>query len=133
MKRTHRIRRAEDEGVNLTPMLDVVFIMLIFFIVTASFVKEYGIEINRPDTSERTVQKSAVILVTISATDQVWIGDRSVDLRSIRANVERMLAENPDAPVVIRPDASCTNGTFVTVLDQARQAGASNVSLAAEA
>ena len=132
MNRIHRVRRADDEGVNLTPMLDVVFIMLIFFIVTASFVKEYGIEINRPDASTQTVPEHAVILVTISARDQVWIGERSVDLRSIRANMERMLAENPDAQVVIRADASSTNGTFVSVIDQARQAGVSNVSLAAE-
>jgi biopolymer transport protein ExbD len=126
------MRRADDEDVNLTPMLDVVFILLIFFIVTASFVKEHRIEINRPDTTTRPVPQNAVILVTISASDQLWIGDRSVDLRSIRANMERMLAENPEAPVVIRPDASCTNGTFVSVIDQAGQAGASNVSLAAE-
>jgi biopolymer transport protein ExbD len=131
VKRTHRIRRTDDEGVNLTPMLDVVFIMLIFFIVTASFIKEYGIEINRPDASPQTLTNREVILVTISATDQVWIGGRSVDLRSIRANMERMLAEKPDAQVVIRADASCTNGAFVSVLDQARQAGAANVSLAA--
>jgi len=111
-------------------MLDVVFIMLIFFIVTASFIKEHGIEISRPDAPTIT-SESKSILVTITASDQIWMAARLIDMRSIRANVERMLAGNPEAPVVVNADARSSNGAFVTVLDQARLAGAMKVSLAA--
>ena len=111
-------------------MLDVVFIMLVFFIVTASFVKESGIEISRPDTPSFTLESKS-ILIKVAASDQIWLGARLIDNRNIRANVERMLAENSDAPVVISADVDSTNGTFVTVLDQARLAGATSVSLAA--
>lgn len=130
--RTHQIRRADSEGVNLTPMLDVVFIMLIFFIVTASFVKEFGIDLRRSDAAVQTTQEKAVILITISATDRVWIDRRPVDIGSIRANIERLLAENPNAPVVIRADTSSSNGVLVKVMDVARQVGVVNISLSAE-
>ena len=132
MHRDRRTRQTKDEEINLTPMLDIVFIMLIFFIVTASFVKERGIELNRPDVTPQSTSESKAILITIADTGQVWMAGRAVDLRSVRANIERMLAENPDAPVVVRTDASASNGTFVRVLDQARQAGASSISLSAE-
>ena len=131
MRSDSRNRRAnEEDGVDLTPMLDVVFIMLIFFIVTASFIKERAIDISRPDAPPTTTESKS-ILVTITASDQIWMGLRLIDIRSIRANVERMLAENPEAPVVVNADAESTNGIFVTVLDQARLAGAMKVSLAA--
>jgi len=130
--RTHPLRRGESEGVNLTPMLDVVFIMLIFFIVTASFVKEFGIDLSRSAGSMKTTEEKSVILITISATDRVWIDRRPVDIGSIRANMERLMAENPNAPVVVRADASSSNGVLVEVIDLARQAGAVNISLSSE-
>ncbi len=124
--------REEDEAeVNLTPMLDVVFIMLIFFIVTASFVKESGIDINRPDASTATVKERGNILVAITESNQVWIDRRQVDIRSVRANIERLHAENPQGAVVIQADKNSKNGLLVQIMDAARQAGVFNVSIAA--
>jgi biopolymer transport protein ExbD len=122
----------EKSEVNLTPMLDVVFIMLIFFIVTASFVKEAGIDVNRPDAATAERKEKGNILVAISADDQIWIDRRLVDPRALRANIERMHAENPNGAVVIQADKKSTNGLLVQVMDASRQAGAKNVSIAAE-
>jgi biopolymer transport protein ExbD len=127
-----RKSREEDEAeINLTPMLDVVFIMLIFFIVTASFVKESGIDINRPDAATATVKERGNILVAITDSNQIWIDRRQVDVRSVRANVERLHAENPQGAVVIQADKNSKNGLLVQVMDAARQAGVFNVSIAA--
>ena len=124
--------REDDEAeVNLTPMLDVVFIMLIFFIVTASFVKESGIDVNRPDASTATVKERGNILVAITENNQIWIDRRQVDIRSVRANIERLHAENPQGAVVIQADENSKNGLLVQVMDAARQAGVFNVSIAA--
>jgi biopolymer transport protein ExbD len=122
----------EKSEVNLTPMLDVVFIMLIFFIVTASFVKEAGIDVNRPDAATAERKEKGNILVAISADDQIWIDRRQVDPRALRANIERMHAENPNGAVVIQADKKSTNGLLVQVMDASRQAGVKNVSIAAE-
>jgi biopolymer transport protein ExbD len=127
-----RKSREEDEAeINLTPMLDVVFIMLIFFIVTASFVKESGIDVNRPDAATATVKERGNILVAITDSNQIWIDRRQVDVRSVRANVERLHAENPQGAVVIQADKNSKNGLLVQVMDAARQAGVFNVSIAA--
>jgi biopolymer transport protein ExbD len=130
--RIHPIRQESSESVNLTPLLDVVFIMLIFFIVTASFVKEFGIDLSRSDAAVQTTRDKALILITISATDRIWIDRRPVDVGSVRANMERLLAEKPNAPVVIRADTSSSNGMLVKVIDLATQAGAVKISLSAE-
>ena len=122
----------EKSEVNLTPMLDVVFIMLIFFIVTASFVKEAGIDVNRPDAATAERKEKGNILVAISADDQIWIDRRQVDPRALRANIERMHAENPQGSVVIQADKDSKNGLLVLVMDAARLAGVKSVSLAAE-
>ncbi|MBW2287248.1 MAG: biopolymer transporter ExbD [Deltaproteobacteria bacterium] len=122
----------EDNEVNLTPMLDVVFIMLIFFIVTASFVKEAGIEVNRPSAATAERKEKGNILVAISENNQIWIDRRQVDPRALRANIERMHAENPNAAVVIQADVESKNGLLVQVMDAARMAGVKNVSIAAE-
>lgn len=113
-------------------MLDIVFIMLIFFIVTTSFVKEAGIDVNRPGavTSER--KERASILVAITEDGQIWIDKRQIDVRAVRANIERLLAENPHGSVVIQADKSSKNGLLVQVMDAARLAGVDNVSIAAE-
>jgi biopolymer transport protein ExbD len=124
--------RTDDEAeINMTPMLDVVFIMLIFFIVTASFVKESGIDVNRPDASTATVKERGNILVAITASDQIWIDRRQVDIRAVRANIERLKAENPQGSVVIQADKNSKNGLLVQVMDASRQAGVFNVSIAA--
>jgi len=122
----------EESEVNLTPMLDVVFIMLIFFIVTASFVKEAGIEVNRPNAVTAERKEKGNILVAISADNQIWVNRRQVDPRALRANIERMHAENPHGAVVIQADDESKNGLLVQVMDAARLAGVKNVSIAAE-
>ena len=128
-----RPRREEDESeVNLTPMLDVVFIMLIFFIVTASFVKEAGIDINRPNAATAERKEKGNILVAITDSGQIWIDRRMVDPRALRANIERMHAENPNAAVVIQADKKSTNDLLVQVMDAARRVGVKDVSIAAE-
>ncbi len=111
----------EEEGaIDLTPMLDVVFIMLIFFIVTASFIKETGVEVNRPQ-AQTAENKNAAVLIAIRADNTIWMDQRRIDIRSVRANVERMHAENPEGAVVIQADELASVKTFTEVLDQARQ------------
>jgi biopolymer transport protein ExbD len=130
--RRRRQSDTEESEVNLTPMLDVVFIMLIFFIVTASFVKEAGIDITRPPAATAERKERGNILVAITADDQIWIDRRQVDPRALRANIERLHAENPQGSVVIQADEDSKNGLLVQVMDAARLAGVNNVSLAAE-
>ena len=129
-------RGREDEGdeqINLTPMLDVVFIMLIFFIVTATFVKEVGLDVNQPDDDKpKTVDPDKKsIVVRITSRDRIVIAQRDVDWRAVRANIERLHAENPEAPVIIQPHEDSTTEAMIHVMDSARQAGVYNVSLAA--
>jgi biopolymer transport protein ExbD len=131
MRRRQDRRKSESE-VNLTPMLDVVFIMLIFFIVTASFVKESGIEISRPGASTAVRKEKGNILIAISANDQIWMNRRQVDPRALRANIERMHAENPQGAVIIQADKEAKTGLLVQVMDAARSAGVKSVSLAAD-
>jgi biopolymer transport protein ExbD len=126
------LEEEEENEVNLTPMLDVVFIMLIFFIVTASFVKEAGIDVNRPNAATAERKEKGNILVAISENNQIWIDRRQVDPRALRANIERMHAENPLAAVVIQADEESKNKLLVLVMDAARLAGVKNVSIAAE-
>ena len=127
-----RRRNVDQSEINLTPMLDVVFIMLIFFIVTASFVKEAGIEVTRPPAATAERQERGNILIAITADDQIWIDRRQVSAKALRANIERLHAENPQGSVVIQADERSTNGLLVQVMDAARLAGVKNVSLAAE-
>ncbi len=124
-------QQEEESEINLTPMLDVVFIMLIFFIVTATFVKESGIDVNRPDAPTAVVQENANILVAINERNEIWIDRRRVDPRSVRANIERMHAENPQGAVIIQADELSQTKILVGVMDSARQAGVFNVSIAA--
>ena len=120
----------EEANIDMTPMLDVVFIMLIFFIVTASFVKESGIDIQRPSAVTSESKEQASIVVAINEVGEIWIDKRAVDVRSVRANIERLRAENPQGSVVIQADKKSTNGLLVQVMDAARQAGVENVSIA---
>jgi biopolymer transport protein ExbD len=130
--RRRRAKKDVASEVNLTPMLDVVFIMLIFFIVTASFVKEAGIDVTRPRASTATRKERGNILIAITANDQIWMDRRQVDPRALRANIERLHAENPQGSVVIQADTDSKNGLLVQVMDAARASGVSSVSLAAE-
>jgi biopolymer transport protein ExbD len=125
---------SEEAEINITPMLDVVFIMLIFFIVTTSFVKEIGIDVNRPSNAPIKEQKiSEVIAIRIDDLGQVSVQNRSVDIRAVRANIESALATKPNAAVVVIADRDSDAGILVQVIDQARVAGADKVSLAAMA
>ena len=121
----------DENEINLTPMLDVVFIMLIFFIVTASFVKEVGLDVNRPDAPTTEVKpEDANILVVIDANDDIFIDRRLIDPRAVRANIERLHAENPQGSVVIQASKQSTNKMLVTVMDASRQAGVYSISIA---
>ena len=123
----------EEEGeVDLTPMLDVVFIMLIFFIVTATFVKEIGIDVTSPDKNQnvKDADKQSIV-VKITSRDRIEIRGRNVDKRAVRANIERLSAESPEAPVVVQPHPESSTEIMIHVVDSARQAGVYNVSIAA--
>lgn len=131
MRRKHSGSGESDLGIDITPMLDIVFIMLIFFIVTTSFVKETGIDVTRPsaDTAER--KERGNILIAIRPNGEVWMEKRRVDVNAVRANVERLRAENPESAVVILADEKSETGILVQVMDQVRLAGVDNVSIAA--
>ncbi len=121
----------EENEINLTPMLDVVFIMLIFFIVTASFVREVGIDVNRPDAPmTESKPEDSNILVVIDANDEVWIDRQLVDPRAIRSTIQGLHAENPEGSVVIQANNRSTNKMLVRVMDSARSAGVYNISIA---
>lgn len=122
----------DAEEINMTPMLDVVFIMLIFFIVTASFVKEAGIDVNRPEAATAVKKDRANILVAISDKGEIWINKRQIDVRAVQANIERLKAENPQGSVVIQADKKATTDTLIKVMDAARAAGVFDVSIAAQ-
>jgi len=130
MARGIRTPQEEEEAeINLTPMLDVVFIMLIFFIVTASFIKEAGIDVQRPEASEAIPKKKANILVAVSSNNEIWIDRKSVDPRAVQNTFERLLAENPEGSVVIQADKAAYTETIVLVMDAARQAKISRISI----
>ena len=132
MRRVLAPKYNEDSEIDLTPMLDVVFIMLIFFIVTATFVKEIGLDVNSPDKNQnvKDADKQSIV-VQITSRDRIRIRGRDIDFRAVRANIERLHAENPDAPVVVQPHPESKTNTMIHVMDSARQAGVYNVSIAA--
>mgnify|MGYP000658845371 FL=1 len=124
--------QVEESQIDLTPMLDVVFIMLIFFIVTSTFVKESGVDVSRPNADTAVVTESNSIQIGITSSNQIFMDKRQVDKRAVRANVERGLAENPGAAVIIVADADSKTETLIEVMDQSRLAGAVSVSVAAD-
>ena len=133
MRKNHSLGQEEEsEEINLTPMLDVVFIMLIFFIVTATFIKEAGIQVDRPDTFTADTQDDAAILIAISANDEIWIDRKEREPQALRGIIERLHAENPKGSIVIQADEDSTNERLVMVMEAAKAAGVSNVSIAAD-
>ena len=134
MKKNRGALRAEEEDneINLTPMLDVVFIMLIFFIVTASFIKEAGIDVTRPEATTADKQEDAAILIAISANDEIWIDRRQTDPRALRTAIERLHSENPKGSIVIQADEASTNEMLVIVMEAAKQVGVANVAIATD-
>jgi len=121
----------DEQEINITPMLDVVFIMLIFFIVTASFVREAGIDVNKPEAQTSVPQEKANILIAIDAAGEIWIDRRQVDPRAVRANIERLHAENPQGTVVIQADQDAKTKVLIDVMDSARLAGVYDIAIAA--
>lgn len=121
----------QEATIDITPMMDVVFIMLIFFIVTATFVKQAGIEVNQPQAATAVVQEKANILIAITADNKIWINRREVDFRALRPNIERLHAENPKGSVVIQADSDSTNEVLVQVMDASRKAGVYDIAIAA--
>ncbi len=118
-------------GLDIAPLIDMVFILLIFFLVNTSFVKETGIEVSRPTASTATLENKSSVLIAISTDNRIFMEQREIDLRAVRANVERALAENPEAAVIVVADKASSTGTAIQVMDGCRMAGAVNVSLAA--
>ena len=119
--------REEESEINLTPMLDVVFIMLIFFIVTANFIKEPGLEVNRPDSDTSEIQENAAILIAVGGNDEIYMDGRRIDVRQLK-----LLADNPQGTVVIQADETASADAIIQVMDGARDAGVYDISLAAE-
>jgi biopolymer transport protein ExbD len=129
--RRHQVQQDESE-LDITPMLDIVFIMLIFFIVTTSFVKESGIEVNAPSASSAVSQDKASIFVAINNEGDVWIDKRQVDVATVRAIVARLHTNNPEGAVVIQADKAVSAETLMNVMDQVKLAGVKNIALAAK-
>ncbi|AQA19149.1 biopolymer transporter ExbD [Halioglobus japonicus] len=124
---------SEDEAeLDMTPMLDIVFIMLIFFIVTTSFVKESGVAVNSPQAETASAQESANIFIAITASGEVWVDRRPVDPRSVRAIVARLHADNPEGSVIIQADEASSTRMLVEVMDQVRLAGVQGIAIAAD-
>lgn len=122
----------DETELDMTPMLDIVFIMLIFFIVTTSFVKESGVAVSSPQAESASQQENANIFIAITADGEVWIDRRPVDPRAVRAIVARLHADNPEGSVIIQADENAATGTLVDVMDQVRLAGVEAIAIAAD-
>ena len=131
MMRLHTREEGGAAAINLTPLIDMVFILLIFFAVNSTFVKFPGVDVEQPVAKSATVQQASTILIAITATGEVWVDKKKVDVRRLRGVVEQMLVESPDASVVVLSDEDSRIGVAVEVIDQARLAGAGKVALAA--
>lgn len=131
MRKSHVCNHQGTVSINITPLVDMVFILLIFFIATSSFVKETGVEVRRPRAKTAITQEQASILVAVTKEGEIWINKERVDIRSLRGAIERLQAENPEAAAVILADQDARAGLVVQALDQARLAGVQNVAVAA--
>lgn len=132
MRRMALDHSSEETGIDLAPMLDFVLNLLIFFIITAVFTKEIGLTVSRPGSSAAAEKKEAgSILITIGATGDIVVDKRETDVRSVRAAIERLHAQRPDDAVVVVAEKGAQTGLLVQVIDQVRQGGVQNVSIAA--
>ena len=132
MRRALGPQQQEESEIDLTPMLDVVFIMLIFFIVTATFIKETGVEVNRPDTQTAQLKKTVSLLVGVAPDSAVWIDKKKVDIRNVRPTMERLHAENPKGGLVIQADGDSKVEKVLAIMDAARAIGINQVAIAGE-
>ncbi len=129
--RLHTPEQGGNAAINLTPLIDMVFILLIFFAVNSTFVKQPGVDVDQPSARTTMIQQASTILIAVTETGDVWIDKQRLDVRRVRGMVERMLLESPDASVVVLSDQDSRTGVVVEVIDQARLAGASRVAIAA--
>ena len=130
MARRNSFQAADnDEDVNVTPLLDIVFIMLIFFIVTSTFVKEPGVEVDRPDAVTSSDRKLASIIIAISADDEIWINKDLVELNEVKTIVEQLRRENPKGTAVVQADRKSKSRLLVEVVNQVRATGISDVAV----
>jgi biopolymer transport protein ExbD len=127
-----RHAHTEDAEINITPMLDIVFIMLIFFIVTTSFTKETGASIVKPEAEQAISLRNGTILIGIKSNDDIWMSKRLIELREVRSMVEQAKAENPKGSVVIVADKDSRIGTITLVMDQVKMAGVQGIAISAD-
>ncbi|WP_299072568.1 biopolymer transporter ExbD [uncultured Paraglaciecola sp.] len=125
-----KVRVEEDAAIDMTPMLDIVFIMLIFFIVTTVFVKEAGVDVNKPNGDLAVMPKNANIFIGVTEDGKVWMDKRQIDADSVRANLERLMAEQPSDIIIIQADKKAEHGLVVEVMDQIKSAGIDRISIA---
>jgi biopolymer transport protein ExbD len=130
MRRSHAEDEYEVVHINVVPLIDVMFFLVLFFVATSSFTKEAGIEVNRPTSQTAMVQNKANIIVSVTRNGEVWIEGRRIDMRAVRGQVERLLVENPDSTVVVAADGDGNTRLLVQALDQVRLAGVENVAIA---
>ena len=128
---TARRKNRTAAELNMAPLIDMVFILLIFFLVNTSFVKETGIDVSRPTAATAAVKPNTTILIAVDRANRIFMDHREIDLRAVRANVERALAENPEGAVIVVADKQSNTGVAIQVMDGCRLAGAGSVSLAA--
>ncbi len=126
-----RKARRQPLDLNMAPLIDMVFILLIFFLVTTSFVRESGVSVNRPTAATADIQEKAAVMIGLTQDNRIFMDNREIDIRAVRANVERAIAENPEGTVVIVADKSSRTGPAIEVMDACRMAGAKSVSIAA--
>ena len=127
--RRHFDHDGDETGIDLAPMLDFVLNLLIFFIITAVFVKEFAITVSRPNNKAAASKEAGTIPITIRAEGEITVGSRVVDVRAVRANIERLHALKPDDAVLVIADKEAPNGILIQVLDQVREGGISNPSI----
>ena len=123
--------KVEDAEIDMTPMLDVVFIMLIFFIVTTSFVKESGVVVDKPHASTAMKKKNASIFVAIKEAGTIWVSKKEIDIKNLRSVIEDVRLENPEGQVVIQADKRSKTGILLKTIDAIKAAGVKDVSVAA--
>ena len=131
MRRSHVQPAATMSGTNLTPLIDMAFILVIFLVTTSSFVKEAGVDVDRPKAQTAVPEERASIVVAVTADGEVWIEEQAVDIRALRAHLERLYAKNPEGSVVILADKGSLTGRVIEVVDQARLAGVTSIAIAA--
>lgn len=124
-------QRTDEPELNMAPLIDMVFILLIFFLVTTTFVREAGVEVDRPQAASAAAKAKGAMTIAVAADGRIYIERRQVDLRSVRGLVERFLAEDPQGAVIIAADKDTPTGRTIAVLDQCRLAGARDVAVAA--